>query len=193
MDIKNVYEKYFQKSMMFLYPLLKIRQGSSIVPVQTYIAWEDMYELGDYKLICVYHNRKDPEFKSFEERFLLSNQLFYDYFLLPDNMVAYVFDMSEHSHDFRLVALGQYSELSSEFKFKVINFFASNPHHAAYIDSYLYPERHYYTYAELLNCDVDLLADVGQLCSPPNLKEETLISKPIEVRIEDNSLHLSKQ
>lgn len=193
MDVKNVYDKYFQKSKMFLYPLLKIRQGSSIVPVQTYMAWQDMYELGDYKLICVYHNRKDAEFKAFEDSHLLSNQLFYDYFLLPDDMVAYVFDLSEHSHDFRLIALGQYSEVSSEFKFKIINFFSSNPHHAAYIDSYLYPERHYYTYAELLNCDVDILVNVGQLCSPPDFSQETLLSKPMEVRIEDNSLHLSKQ
>jgi len=193
MDIKNVYDKYFQKSLMFLYPLLKIRQGNSIVPIQTYMAWEDMYELGDYKLICVYHNRKDSEFKSFEERFLLSNKLFYDYFLLPDDMVAYVFDMSEYSHDFRLIVLGQYSELSSEFKFKVINFFASNPHNAAYIDSYFYPERHYYTYAHLLNCDVELLVSVGQLCSGPDIGQETLISKPIKVTIEDNLLHLSKQ
>lgn len=193
MDVKNVYEKYFQKSKMFLYPILKMRQGSSIVPIQTYMAWQDMYELGDYKLICVYHNRKDAEFKAFEDKHLLSNQLFYDYFLLPDDMVAYVFDLSEYSHDYRLIALGQYSELSSEFKFKVINFFSSNPHHAAYIDSYLYPERHYYTYAELLNCDVDILVNVGQLCSPPDFSQETLLSKPMEVRIEDNSLHLSKQ
>lgn len=193
MDIKNVYEKYFQKSKMFLYPLLKIRQGNSIVPIQTYMAWKDIYELGDYKLICIYHDRKDPEFKSFEERFLLSNQYFYDYFILPDETIAYVFDLSEYSHDYRLIALGQYSELSSEFKFKIINFFSSNPHHAAYIDSYLYPERHYYTYAELLNCNVDLLMSVGQLCSAPNLQEEILISKPIQLKIEDNSLHLSKQ
>jgi hypothetical protein len=192
MELDNVYDKYYQKSRLFLYPLLKIRQGSSIVPVQTYMKWEDMYELGDCKLVCVYHNRKDPEYRSFEEKYLLSNTLFYDYFLLPDNMVAYVFDLSEYSYDYRMIALGKYSELTSQFKFKIINFFSSSPYQSAYVDSYLYPEKHYYTYADLLNCDVELLVNVGQLCSAPDMDQETLLSKPIYLEIKDNSIHLSK-
>ena len=193
MEIKNVYGKYFQKSMMFLYPLLRIRQGSSIVPIQTYLAWEDMYDLGDYKLICVYHNRHDQEFKKFEEKFLLSNPMFYDYFMLPDNMVAYVFDFTEYSRDFYKVANGVYSQLSSEFKFKVINFYSGNPHNAAYIDSYLYPEKHFHQYSEILNCDVELLVEVGELCTPPHMESETLISKPIILELSDNCIHLLKQ
>jgi len=193
MDINNVYKAYYQKSKMFLYPLLKIKQGSSIVPVETFLRWEDLYELGDNKLICIYHNRKDAEFKKFEERYLLTNALFYDYFLLPDNMVAYVFDFTEYSRDFYKVVRGAYSNLSSEFKFKIINFYSGNPYHAAYIDSYLYPEKHFYQYSELLQCDVDLLVEVGELCSPPNLDNETLISKPILLEISDNSIHLLKQ
>jgi hypothetical protein len=192
MEITKIYGEYFQKSKMFLYPLLGIKQGCSIVPVDTYMVWEDMFTLGDVKLICVYHNRTDEEFKSFEKRYLLSNKLFYDYYLLPENMVAYVFDFSEHSHDYKKIIAGHYSELSSQFKFKVIKFFASNPYHAAYIDSYLYPENHFHTYADLLECDINMLIKVGQLCSPPSMDHETLISKPIELKIEFNSLHLSK-
>lgn len=193
MNITHVYNEYFQKSKMFLYPILKIRQGHSIVPVETYMCWQDMYELGDCKLICVYHNRKDDDFKSFEKRHLLSNPLFYDYYQLPEDMVAYVFDFSEHSHDFRKVTLGKYSQLSSEFKFKIVNFFSSNPFQAMYMDSYLYPDNHFYTYADILNCDVEMLMEVGELCSPPEINHETLISKPLEFKIEDKSLHLSKQ
>lgn len=193
MSISHVYNEYFQKSKMFLYPLLKIRQGHSITPIETYVRWYDMYELGECKLVCVYHNRQDEEFKSFEKRYLLSNKLFYDYFQLPENMVAYVFDFSEHSHDFRKFVLGKYSEFSSEFKFKIVNFFATNPYQSNYIDSYLYPDNYFHDYAELLNCNVEMLMNVGELCSPPDIDQETLISKPIEFKIEDNSLHLSKQ
>jgi hypothetical protein len=193
MGVNNVHKKYFQKSMMFLYPLLKIRQGSSIVPVQTYMRWEDKYELGDNKLICVYHNREDAEFKKFERERLLGNELFYDYFPLPENMVAYVFDMSEYSRDYYKIANGRYSCLTSDFKFKVIRFFAGNPHHANYIDSYLYPDVHFYDYAELLNCSVELLKEVGELCSPPDMNQETLLSKPILLEITDNCLHLLKE
>ena len=177
---------------MFLYPLLKIRKGASIVPVQTYMRWDGMYELGDCKLICVYHKRDDKEFKEFEKRFLLSNNLFYDYHLLPDNKVAYVFDFSEHSHDYAKIKSGKYSELSSEYKFKVLNFFIANPHNQAYIDSYLYPDKYFGLYADLLNCDIDLLLEVGQLCSCPDMDQETLISKSIVLEIKDNCLNLSK-
>lgn len=193
MNITDVYRNYYQKSKLFLYPLLRIRQGSSIVPVETYLRWTDKYELGDNKLICVYHNRPDQEFKKFEEKHLLSNPMFYDYYLLPDNMVAYVFDFTEYSRDFYKVVNGVYSQLSSEFKFKIINFYSGNPHNAAYIDSYLYPEKHFYQYSEILNCDVELLVEVGELCTPPNIDRETLLSKPIVLELSDNCIHLLKQ
>lgn len=192
MSLNNVYKKYFQKSTMFLYPLLKIKQGSSIVPIQTYMRWIDMYELGDCKLICVYHKRDDKEFKTFEKKFLLSNPLFYDYHLLPDDKVAYVFDISKDSHDYHKIQHGKYSELSSEFKFKVLNFFNANPHNQAYIDSYLYPDKYFGLYADLLNCNVDILINVGELCSCPDMEQETLLSKVIKLEIKDNCLNLSK-
>jgi hypothetical protein len=193
MDLDNVYKNYFQKSKLFLYPLLKIRQGASIVPIQTYIRWISSYELGECKLVCVYHNRDDKEFKDFEKRFLIGNELFFDYFLLPSKMVAYVFDFSNYAHDYRKICLGKYSELSSEFKFKILKFFNLNPHNHAYVDSYLYPEKYFGLYSDLLNCDMELLIKVGELCSPPDMNEETLLSKPIHLVITDNCLNLSKQ
>ena len=193
MSLDNVYKNYFQKSKLFLYPLLKIKQGASIVPVQTYIRWVGSYELGECKLVCVYHNRDDKEFKEFEKRFLIGNELFFDYFLLPSKMVAYVFDFSNHPHDYRKICLGKYSELSSDFKFKILKFFNLNPYNHAYVDSYLYPEKYFGLYSDLLNCDMELLIKVGELCSPPDMNEETLLSKPIHLVITDNCLNLSKQ
>jgi hypothetical protein len=153
----------------------------------------DMYELGDCKFICVYHNRSDKEFKDFEHKHLLSNPLFYDYFLLPEDMVAYVFDFSGHPHEYHKIAHGKYSELVSEFKFKILNFFNANPHHHTYMDSYLYPKKYFDTYSDILNCDMELLVRVGELCSPPDMDQETLISKPIQLEITDNCLNLFNQ
>ena len=43
----GVYTEYFQKSKVFLYPLLEYRKGLTHVPKQTYCAWEDVYSIED--------------------------------------------------------------------------------------------------------------------------------------------------
>ncbi len=37
MVIDTLYRKYFQKSKIFIYPLLGIKQGTKIVPIETYL------------------------------------------------------------------------------------------------------------------------------------------------------------
>jgi hypothetical protein len=49
--------------------------------------------------------------------------------------------------------------------------------------SYLYPERFYDNYAELLAVKASVLKEVGQLCSKPNLDKETLHATVKEVEI----------
>ena len=63
MGIKSVYKKYFQKSKVFLYPLLKIKRGTSVIPSETYLAWNDTVSPDDMKLVCLYHPREDVEYK----------------------------------------------------------------------------------------------------------------------------------
>ena len=50
----GAYMQYFQKSKIFLYPLLDIRKGEEFVPVETYIYWDGLYDESDYKYICIY-------------------------------------------------------------------------------------------------------------------------------------------
>ena len=50
----GVYLEYFQKSKVFLYPLLKIKKGITRVPIQTYIAWDNVYSTNDLKFLCQY-------------------------------------------------------------------------------------------------------------------------------------------
>ena len=71
MALNSVYTKYFQKSKVFLYPLLGIKRGVSVVPIETYISWKGYYNSEDMKLICVYDVRTDEEYKNFERNVFL--------------------------------------------------------------------------------------------------------------------------
>ena len=62
--MKKIYESYFQKSKVFLYPLLNIPKGVRFVPSQTYLTWEDQFDLSRYKLIALY--KINPDCKDFE-------------------------------------------------------------------------------------------------------------------------------
>jgi hypothetical protein len=67
MAITALYRKYFQKSKIFLYPLLDIKRGVSVIPEETYLAWGKSYSPEDMKLVCVYKTRHDIEYKQFEK------------------------------------------------------------------------------------------------------------------------------
>ncbi len=54
MAIDALYKEYFQKSKIFMYPLLGIGRGSGVVPEQTYLSWEGYVTPEDTKLIAVY-------------------------------------------------------------------------------------------------------------------------------------------
>jgi hypothetical protein len=73
MAITALYRKYFQKSKIFLYPLLDIKRGTSVIPSETYLAWGTSYTTEDMKLICVYTSRKDQEYLHFEKNVLLKH------------------------------------------------------------------------------------------------------------------------
>ena len=50
----KIYKDYFQKSKIFLYPLLEIQKGIKYVPINTYMAWEGQYSFEDSMLMCIY-------------------------------------------------------------------------------------------------------------------------------------------
>jgi len=47
-----------------------------------------------------------------------------------------------------------------------------------YVDSYLFPERYFEIYSDLLGTTEKQLRAVGELCTPPDLNKETLIAEP---------------
>jgi len=180
--IKDLYTAYFQKSKSFLYPALGIKRGVNVTPIETYLGWEDKFHYTDYKLVGLYHLRDDKEFQVFEEKMLLNNPLFDDFIELADNKALYIFDFTEeYKEDWDNIILGRYSKLSPKLKGEIKKYFETDKKTYTFIESYIYPEKYFGNYAELLitksseraKMEEDL-RNVGELCGKPDLDKEIL-------------------
>lgn len=168
-----LYTNYFQKSRLFLYPLLDIKRGAPAVPLNTYVAWEDKHSSEDIKYICTYENRIDATFTKFEKTKLLNHNRLLEKFELPEELI-YVFDFNDIQTDWLYFLEGKYSQISDKNKRKILNFFDKYTSNHVYMDSYLFPGKYFKLYAELLGVDEQLLRDVGELCNKPDINKETL-------------------
>ena len=193
MALSSVYKKYFQKSKVFLYPILGIRRGVSVVPVETYISWKGYYNSEDMKLICVYDIRTDAEYKNFEKNTLLVHNRLCDYVKVGSQSV-FTFDLSDLGEDWYHFINGRYSKISMNLKQKILSFFDKYSGNYAYMHSYLIPEKYFENYAELLNVNPQMLIEVGELCTKPDEEKETLLLQPADLNnIDENKLlNLSK-
>lgn len=174
MAIKSLFKDYFQKSRIFLYPILEIKRGSSVTPIETYTSWKGHYSIQDMKLICLYHLRNDIEFRKFEKDKLLKNKHFIDFKEIEDDKGVYIFDFSPYKNDWNKIISSKYSQITPSYKKKIEDFFGKNDSNFTYIESFLYPEKYYSMYAEMMQVKEELLKEVGELCSKMNLKKETL-------------------
>jgi len=171
--IDKLYGKYFQKSRAFLYPALGIKKGSYITPSGTYISISGKVEPEDVKLICTFRDDKSEGFKSFENQMLLTNPLFLNQVQVKD-FNLYVFDLEIYQSDYFNFLLGKYSKISSHLKKAIKNYYGENSAEYKFIETYLYPEKYFETYAKLLDVNVNLLKRVGELCDPCDLDKEIL-------------------
>jgi hypothetical protein len=175
MKINALYRKYFQKSKIFLYPLLDIKRGTSVVPSHTFVAWNDTYKPEDMKLICLYETRLDKEYINFEKNVLLKHNRLHDYVKIDAEQSVFIFDFSDYANDWMCFLNGSYSKLDSKTKIKILDFFEKNSGNYVYINSYLNPENWFERYAELLGVEKEMLEKVGELCSKPDLSKEILL------------------
>lgn len=164
-----------------MYPALEIRRGGSVTPIQTYVAWADNYLPKDRKFVCLYHLRDDDDFIRFEKQKLLGNKHFCDFREVEGEKGAYIFDYRFMGDDWDHFINGRFSKMSEVHKAVVRQFYGSYSSSFVYIESMLNPEKYYDKYAKILNVDVDLLKEVGELCSIPDITRETLVMsvKPI--------------
>jgi len=183
----NVYTQYFQKSKVFLYPLLKLKKGSEFVPADTFICWDQIYSVNDYKFICVYHSERSKKFINFEFKNLKEHKLLENIIELPDNKNVYIFDFKKYRFDYDKFIEGKYSQFSIDTKNSISNFFGTVGKLSDYIQSFLDPEDYHESYAKALEVDIETIQNVYEVCSIPNLEKETLVSEfPPEVELLKN-------
>lgn len=188
--LTSLYKDYFQKSRIFLYPILEIKRGASVTPIETYVSWNGHYSKDDMKLITLYHLRDDMEFLQFERERLYKNKYFFDFKQVEDNKGVYIFDFSPHANDWKKIIKGQYSELSIGYKKKIEAFYGKRDANYAYIESFLYPEKYYSMYAEMINIKESVLREVKELCSKLDMDKETLTANIKDLHIKSESANL---
>lgn len=202
--LKDVYKKYFQKSKIFLYPALGIKRGKSESLIETYLGIRGKISPEDNKLIAVFYYRTDPDFKMFEQKYLLTNPLFEAFYILDDNKVAYVFDFSNDTlkSTYQAVVNGKYTKIDVKHKGTLLGFYEDEKILLKYVDSFLFPSFYYDQYADLLAVDkrdIDslskLLEKVTELCSPPDMDKEilVLIDENQDIIKKDISLSINQQ
>jgi len=175
MKINALYRKYFQKSKIFLYPLLDIKRGTSVVPSHTFVAWNDTYKPEDMKLICLYETRLDKEYINFEKNVLLKHSRLCDYVKADAVTSIFTFDFSDLSDDWDHFINGRYSKMDVRIKRRILDFFDSNSGNYFYVNSYLFPLTNHAVYAELLDVSIDLIKEVHELCDKPDFDKENLV------------------
>ena len=193
--MKSVYTEYFQKSKVFLYPLLRLRKGIDFVPAETYCFWDEIYDAMDYKFICLYKTKYTKAFATFQINHLP---------LLKNNMEHYdlgneqliIFDMKQYRHDYDKFIEGRYSAFGIDSKIAILDYFGGQGRISSYVKSFLTPDEDLHIlYSDYFNVDLDLIKDVHELCSKPDIIQETLFySYPLKIDLHNfkNSLSLEK-
>lgn len=190
----GIYTQYFQKSKVFLYPLLKLKKGIDFVPEQTYVAWDKLYSTEDIKFMCLYNAKRTDKYQKFEQLYLKSHPLLESYFQLDDEKHLYIFDFIDYKYDYKAFIEGKYSKFSLKTRDIIKEFFGSVGRISDYVLSFLEPEEYHADYSEALGVDIKLIKQVHELCSPPDIEKETVYEKvPQEVMIfKNNSISLDK-
>jgi len=183
MAVKSVYSKYFQKSKVFIYPLLGIKRGVKVVPSETYLAWDPYYIPEDMKLVCLYHPNESDEYKDYEKKVLLKHTRLCDVKAIDKDNKLFIFDFADLKDNWTHLIEGRFSKIDNNIKGDICSFFDNTSANFVYIRSYLYPHKYFQDYAECLGVEVDFLEEVGELCAKPDLEKETLIMKEVKKEI----------
>ena len=183
--ITEINRKYFQRSMFFLYPVLKIPSTIGIKPTCTYMSWEDKYDVSDYRLICLFPkiDIEKPMNAMHEKKYLLGNSRYESMYPLENGDVIYVFNLENVSKDWNHLLEGRYSKMSAYVRLGINDYFRANMKTAAYMNSYLNPDKYYEIYSKLLGVDVDLLKDGVELLSKPDITKEHLVAVNSKISI----------
>ena len=185
--ITNLYDRYFQKSRSFLFPALGIRK-IDINPAQTFIGLNDFIKPNERKLICLFEHSDTLKYEEFENNLLFGNPLYHDSEINPGQSSIYIFNFDAHKQDFDRFLQGKYSQLSPEFKLVIKNYYGEHTPEYAYMETYLFPEKFFDLYSELLDVNKKIVMTSGELCNIYDQEKETLVFSTIKL---EKSLEMS--
>lgn len=190
----EIYEKYFQKSMTFLYPLLRIKKNSAYTPYASYLRRNGNTK-EQYKLYVLYNSnpvKKDDKekFNNFYKNELINHDMLEEIDILTEqNIMIAKFDLSSVKNEVKLFYKGFYSKLSTKSKREILTYYGVTSPQYPHIDSFLHPEKFHKTYADCLDVDVSILINNHELASRPDPNKENLTKGKILVyakRINDD-------
>jgi hypothetical protein len=104
-----------------------------------------------------------------------------DYIKLNESQNVFTFDFSDIKYEWDKFKNGCYSQMSENFRRKIRDHFDKNSATYIYVDSYLFPDKYFSLYADLLGTEEGLLREVGELCSKPDLERETLYAEVLDL------------
>lgn len=171
--IDKIHSDYIQKSLLFLYPQLRIPNVTRYKPIQTYTGLNNDIHPAGSALILLYKKFHSKSFFKFETKHLIGNEYFMDRFE-SDLYYIYVFNLSHLKSSYDSFLSGRYSKFSEEAKMPILDYYSKGDPMTEYIESYLYPELYYDEYSKVLNMAESDLENVIELCDKPDLKKETL-------------------
>lgn len=171
--IEKPYAQYFQKSKVFLFPLLGLPKKSIFEPVSTHLSWQGVYRPRDRKLIILYDtNQMSQEWVTFAHK-IVKNTFFRTLaYTKDDTQCAVVMDMKGFENTYQSVLQGKYSHISVEHQSLIMTFFDSKSGEWEYMKTFLKPEKYRKLYAKLYGVEEDTFK--GELCEMPDTEKECL-------------------
>jgi len=169
----KLYDKYFQKSKVFLYPLTGMLKNNSSIIFQTYIEWNDEINYNDCKLICVFEKSNTELYKNYIN-LIHKNNFLINHYDLPDKEI-FIFNLKSYNSDWKHFLNGKYSKFSTNTKSIIKKYNNTKSVNFEYIDSYINPHKYYNVYSELLDVSEDLLESTIELCDKYDADKEKLI------------------
>lgn len=186
-------QTYIQKSRLFLFPLVGIRNDRVFRPTNTYVSSKSLktYEYPDgirprdHILILCYPREYSQgivadAWSSFESEQIVANQKFLGIHETEDEFI-YTMNMASWSSDWRHFLHGKYSLFSDKAKKMILNFrraadgsslLKPTEHRKLYCYLYPYEEKCVESFAEELGMPTLDLKEVRELCSKPDMAQE---------------------
>lgn len=172
-SLRRLYVHYFQKSSVFLYPLLGAVYCEETKPKTTLLVYNDRIRLEEPNLAVIFQKTQSTSWKAFERAIIDDPRHLISKTDLPNNGLLCLFDLRAFKEDYTRFLHGSYSKFSDKAKKAILRYYEANKSVNAYVASFLYPERYTKIYAELLDVSPNLLKEVGELCDKYNLRKET--------------------